>query len=130
MSSSFHGALSRLWDAEKLEARVLFATDFVLDWNAVALQTVADDHSPLVVPSPEQGGPTRTARALAMVHAAIFDAVNSIDQSYEPYLVPLRAPKGTSMGAAVAQAAHDTLAALYPHQKPDFDAALKESLDE
>jgi hypothetical protein len=130
MSSLIRGGRYRLWDFEKLEGRVLFATDFVLDWNAVALQTVADDHSPLIVPRAEQGGPTRTARALAIVHAAIFDAVNSIDQSYEPYLVSLRAPKFTSMGAAVATAAHDTLAALYPRQKADFDAALKTSLDQ
>jgi hypothetical protein len=130
MNGTLESERIRCRDVEKLEARVLFATDFVLDWNAVALQTVADDHSPLIVSSPEQRGPTRTSRALAIVHAAIFDAVNSIDPSYEPYLVPLRAPRGTSMGAAVATAAHDTLAALYPRQKADFRAALKESLAE
>jgi hypothetical protein len=113
---------------EGIEGRILLAADFVLDWNAVALQAVADDHTPAVVAHADQGGPTRTARALAIVHAAIFDAVNSIDGSYTPYLVSLHAPKKASIGAAVAQAAHDTLAALYPQQKKTFDAALKASL--
>src|SRR5687767_7678162 len=130
MNSLIQSGSYRSWDVEKLESRVLFATDFVLDWNAVALQAVANDFTPSVVARPEQGGPTGSSRALAIVHAAVFDAVNSIDRSYEPYLVPLRAPRGTSMGAAVAQAAHDTLAALYPSQKSDFKAALKESLDQ
>jgi hypothetical protein len=128
MHSPIQSGSYQSWDVETLEGRVLFATDFVLDWNAVALQTVADDHSPLIVSSPDQGGPTRTARALAIVQAAVFDVVNSIDPSYEPYLVSIRAPRGTSMGAAVAQAAHDTLAALYPRQRADFKAALRSSL--
>lgn len=113
---------------ENIEGRILLAADFVLDWNAVALQAVADDHTPSLIAHADQGGPTRTARALAVVHAAIFDAVNSIDGSYTPYLVSLHAPKSASIGAAVAQAAHDTLVALYPQQKKAFDAALKASL--
>lgn len=102
--------------------------DAVLDWNAVALAAVARDYSDPSRP-PEQGGPTRTSRALAIVHAAIYDAVNSIVPEYEPYIVYTRAPEA-SVDAAVATAAHHTLTALYPGQKAAFDAALHEYLAE
>jgi hypothetical protein len=115
---------------EGMEGRILMSADFVLDWNAVALQAVANDHTPALVAAADQGGPTRTARALAIVHGAIYDAVNSIDGSCAPYLVSLHAPKGTSMSAAIAQAAHDTLVAMYPHQRASFDAALRSSLQQ
>jgi hypothetical protein len=49
--------------------------DSILDWNAIALQAVVDDHSG-TFGAPEQAGPTRTSRALAIVHAAMFDALN------------------------------------------------------
>src|SRR5262249_59458258 len=98
-------------------------TDPVLRWNEVALEAVAQDHSGTFGP-PEQGGPTRTSRALAIVHAAIHDAVSAIDGSYEPYLAHLQAPRHASLDAAVAQAAHDTLAGLYPAQRDVFAAAL------
>jgi hypothetical protein len=103
--------------------------DPVLAWNAIALQAVADDHSGTFGPA-EQGGPTRTARALAIVHAAIFDAVNSIDRSYTPYhiLVPLRPHTDVSIAAAVAAAAQLTLVALYPAQEVVFDEALARHL--
>jgi PAP2 superfamily len=103
--------------------------DAVLHWNAVLLQACANDFDPAVVSPPDQKGPGRTARAFAIVHAAIFDAVNSIDRSYTPYLALVKASRGASIKASVAQAAHDTLVALYPHQKAVFDAALARSLD-
>jgi hypothetical protein len=103
------------------------SADAVLDWNAVALAAVAADHSGPGDAS--QGGPTRTSRALAIVHAAMFDAANCIDRSFTPYLVKRHAPKNSSIDAAVAQAAHDTLTALYPLQAATFDAALAATLD-
>ncbi|WP_437683422.1 phosphatase PAP2 family protein [Sorangium sp. So ce131] len=96
--------------------------DAVLYWNAVALDAVAEDYSDPTAP-PEQRGPTRVSRALAIVHAAIFDAVNSIVHKYEPYSVDLDAP-GASIDAAVATAAHGTLTALYPRQTDALDATL------
>jgi len=106
------------------------SADAVLDWNAVALVAEANDHTPSIVPQPDQGGPTRAARALAIVHAAIFDAVNSIDRSFTPYLVKQTFPKIASIDAAAAQAAHDTLVVLYPQQTAMFHAALRTSLAE
>jgi hypothetical protein len=113
---------------EMLERRTLFAGDPVLMWNEIAIDAGADDHTPSEVSSPDQGGPTRTARALAIVHAAIYDTVNSFDRAYEPYLVDVTAPARTSLKAAVAQAARDTLVALYPKQAGEFNAALAAAL--
>jgi hypothetical protein len=101
-------------------ASVVFATDphgrdAVLDWNAVALQAVVNDHSG-TYGAAAQGGPTRTSRALAIVHIAIFDAVNSIEPRAVPYGRAFPA-RGASVDAAAATAARDTLVALYPAQR-------------
>ncbi len=86
------------------------AEDPVLAWNEVALAAVAADHADGF----EQAGPTRTARALAIVHAAVYDAAIAVERKRRP----------VSLVAAVATAAHDTLAALYPAQSGNFGAAL------
>jgi hypothetical protein len=111
---------------ESLEDRCLPSADMVLAWDAVALNTVRHDYTMGQVM--DQGGPTMDSRALAIVHAAMYDAVDAVDGSHAPYLVHVRAGANTSMDAAVAAAAHDTLAALYPHQQPRLDARLFMSL--
>ncbi|MGH9957187.1 MAG: hypothetical protein ACREBC_08665, partial [Pyrinomonadaceae bacterium] len=93
--------------------------DAILDWNAIALQAVAEDHSG-TFGDPEQGGPTRASRALAIVHAAMYDALNSIDPQATPYFTSHPA-RGASIDAAVATAARRTLKALYPAQASVFD---------
>ncbi len=100
--------------------------DPVLRWNGIALAAVVDDHSG-TFGAAAQGGPTRTARALAIVHTAIYDAVNSIVRSRRPYqtLVPVGRHASVSIEAAVATAAAEALSALYPAQSPVFDAALE-----
>lgn len=76
----------------------------------------------------EQIGPCRTSRALAIVHVAMFDAMNAVVRQYESF-TGLRAPVGAlSLKAAISQAGHDTLAALYPSQRAIFSAALGEDL--
>ncbi len=87
------------------------ADDPVLDWNAIALAAVAADHAGTF----EQPGPTRAARALAIVHAAIYDAAVAVER---------KQPRPVSLAAAVATAGHDTLVALYPSLQGGFDAAL------
>jgi hypothetical protein len=98
----------------------------VLRWNEMGMEAAKVDHS-LNYPT-EQFGPTRTSRAMAIESIAIYDAVAAVDGTYQPYLTHVIAPPNTSMDAAVAQAGHDALAALYPHQKPMFDAALAADL--
>jgi hypothetical protein len=53
--------------------------DAILYWNEVSLEVVANDHTGTPVgttPNPDQGGPTRTARAIAIVYLAMYDAFN------------------------------------------------------
>lgn len=67
-------------------------------------------------------------RYYAMMHIAMFDAVNSIERRYNRYHVLVNAPPTASAEAAAAQAAHDVLVALIPDAQPEFDAALKKQL--
>jgi hypothetical protein len=73
-------------------------------------------------------GGTFAGRDAAIVQAAVYDAVNSIDQSYTPYLAMIPAPAGASEDAAAAQAAHDALVGLFPAQATVLDLELLASL--
>ena len=65
---------------------------------------------------------------MAIVHIAIFDAVNAIVQRYQSYTGVQIVHGPVSLDAAVAEAAHDTLVALYPSQTPTFDSELANNL--
>jgi hypothetical protein len=68
-------------------------------------------------------------RGFAMMHAAIYDAVNGIDRRYRPYAVTLSGvSRGASQTAAAAVAAHDVLVALFPALAQSLDADLVQSL--
>ncbi len=104
----------------------------VRHWNEIAIDASGLDHTP-VAPGEhrvfgEQYGPTRASRAMAIVHIAIFDAVNAIGGGYQSYTDLPPAPADTSMDAAIAQAAHDTLIALFPSQTASCDAQLAADL--
>jgi hypothetical protein len=107
----------------------------ILRWNAIALSAVALDHTP---PAPgqtrvfgEQAGPHRTSRALAIVHIAIFDTVNSATGNrYRSYTGLPAATPPIGLNVAIARAAHDTLASLYPAQRSRLGALLAEDLAE
>ena len=73
-------------------------------------------------------GPGVHIRALPMMHIAIFDAINSIEELYTPYLGQVKASHGASAEAAAAAAARDVLAALYPAQQAVFDNLLASQL--
>ena len=55
------------------------------------------------------------------MHAAIYDAVVSIDHSATPYLTNVHGPRTASLAAAADTAAHDTLVALYPSLQAPID---------
>jgi hypothetical protein len=77
------------------------------------------------------GTPTPTVfytRPYAMTGAAIFDALNSIDRVYQPYVLDAGPAPTASREAAIAQAAHDVLVALYPGSQATLDAALATTL--
>jgi hypothetical protein len=107
-------------------------SDVLHRWNQIAIDASGLDHSPVGSGAPhvfgEQLGPGRSARAMAIVHIAIFDAVNAIAGGYRSYTGITARGGAASMDAAICQAAHDTLSALFPSQKPAFDALLAEEL--
>lgn len=113
---------------ETLEDRLVLSADIVLEWNHMALDAMVNDS--YLGANAKQAGPDRSSRALAIVQGAVYDAVNSIDGSYSPYLIKVNAPKGASIDAAAAQAAHDALVALYPDFQTQLDAKLADDLAE
>lgn len=116
-------------DGETLAKRVKF-------WHNVALDTVALDHTPGAssefepgtpgAASPDQGGPTRTSRAMAMVHLAMFDAINAIEGEYVSYASSdIEVPYNASADAAVVFSAARMLRRLYPAQKERINSIFK-----
>src|SRR4051812_29327571 len=103
---------------ELLEDRSLPSANVVLEWNEVALHAVGQ----------ARVSPVLASRALAIVQAAVYDSVVAIDRSYGPYHAHVHASRGASPEAAAAQAAHDTLAALFPAQAGTFDTTLAADL--
>ena len=85
-------------------------TNMVLVWNENAISVISNPAAPPAgVPVGLGQAPPLAALHVAMVHAAIYDAVNAIDGGHEPYIGGLTALPGANMNAAVAYAAHDTL---------------------
>jgi len=119
-------------DVDAPDAPAPFATTALLRWNAISIDASGLDHTP-VAPGEnrvfgEQIGSCRAARAIAIVHIAMFEALNTITGGFRSY-VGLSPKKGSaSADAAIAQAAHDTLIALWPSQAAAFDQKLAEDL--
>src|SRR5262245_7162945 len=90
--------------------------DLVTDWNTIAISTVAGDVN------------QRQSRAMAMVHAAMFDAMNGIRAEYTSAMISVHGKGYASREAAGAQAAHDVLVALFPAQQAALDANLAATL--
>ncbi|MEY3212697.1 MAG: Chloride peroxidase, partial [Pseudomonadota bacterium] len=94
--------------------------DAILTWNDVALEVHRRDFSPDSNGEvrPQQPGPTRTSRALAIVHMAMFDAFAPVGTTrYGTYAMP---DDGMGLGgrrAATATAAALTLIALFDRQR-------------
>src|SRR5437763_16140121 len=99
---------------QRAHVRTSAATpDPVIEWNQFLrnLQATAGNQPATVHPTYE----------LAIMHAAIYDAVVSIDHSGVPYLTDVHAPRRASLEAAADAAAHDTLVRLYPALQPTID---------
>jgi PAP2 superfamily protein len=96
-------------------------TNLVVEWNKTLLVILRTPGA-----QPVNLHPTRT---YALMHAAIYDAVNAIDGGHAPYKV--EAPTAAfqaSEEAAVATAGHDVLLALYPAFQTQLDAQLQQEL--
>src|SRR5688572_6215615 len=87
--------------------------DVVSDWNEVAVARLVAARQ-----LPPDG-----ARALAMMHVAMFDAINAIQPRYTPYAFKGKAPEGASAEAAGAAAAKAVLLKIYPDQKDAIEKA-------
>src|SRR5439155_22791701 len=102
---------------EALEYRLLLSGDMVLRWNQVLWQAqwTAGIFAPV------------NSRVMAIVQTAVYEAVNPIDGTHNPYLVDIPAPRfaaaeaATAEEAATATAAHDALVGLFPAQKSVLD---------
>ena len=93
----------------------------VIQWNRTLL---------VIVRTPgAQAATIHPTRSFAMMHAAIYDAVNAIDRTHKPYFIRLSGvPRSASQDAAAAAAAHDVLVALYPNFQSTLDSQLQTSL--
>jgi PAP2 superfamily len=94
--------------------------DAVTDWNARA-EAIAVEKRMLPPPN---------ARGMAIMHIAMFEAVNAIERRYAPYRLYLTPERGASQEAAAAAAAHAVLVALHPDQEKVLDAGLETSLQQ
>src|ERR1700675_2715753 len=93
----------------------------VVQWNRTLL---------VIVRTPgAQQATVHPTRSFAIMHAAIYDAVNAIDRTHKSYLVRVSTvSRFASQDAAAASAAHEVLAALYPNFKTLLDDQLQQSL--
>lgn len=95
----------------------LARADVVSDWNAIASQTAI----------PVRPGPSAILD-LAMVHAAMHDAIQAFQGRFEPYDTPIPNASGSPVAAA-ARAAHDVLVARFPSQSATLDTLLDNYLN-
>ena len=94
------------------------AADAVTEWNE---RTIAASVQAKELPA-------AASRTVAIVHTAMFDAINSVEGRYSPYRFKVPAPSDSSPEAAGVAAAHAVLLKLFPEQKADLDAAFAASL--
>jgi hypothetical protein len=107
-------ATAGLAGALALSGSLAARADVVSDWNEKA-ETIAIEKKLLPPPNTQM---------MALLHVAMFEAVNAIDRRYASYGVKLEANKSASREIAAAAAAHKVLITLHPDQKASLDAAL------
>jgi hypothetical protein len=108
-----------------LAAPVSASADAVADWNAIAVQaTLATCPAPVCVPAiPARPGPTGVLD-IAMVQAAVYDAVQAIEKRFKPYHVEIPGASGSPV-VATAKAAHDVLVSRFPWQAAFLDMTYR-----
>ena len=99
------------------------AVNSVVEWNRTLLAIVRTPGA--------QPGTIHPTRSFAILHAAIYDAVNAIDRTHKPYLVRLtEVSRFASQDAAADAAAHAVLVALYPKSQVTLDVQLQKLLSQ
>jgi membrane-associated phospholipid phosphatase len=93
----------------------------VVQWNRNLLAIVRTPGA--------QPGTIHPTRSFAMMHAAIYDAVNAIDGTHRPYRIQISGTSpNASQEAAAAAAAHEVLTGLYPTFQATLDTEFQQSL--
>jgi PAP2 superfamily protein len=96
------------------------AVDPVIQWNRVLLGILGTPGA--------QPATVHATRSLAILHTAIYDAVDSIQHTSKPYLVSIKSPRRADPTAAAAAAGYTVLANLYPSQQETLASQLASSL--
>src|SRR5258705_2225802 len=111
-----------------LAAPASASADAVADWNAIAVQaTLTTCPAPACVPAiPARPGAT-SVLDIAMVQAAVYDAVQAIERRFKPYHLEIPAASG-SPAAATAKAVHDVLVNRFPWQVAFLDMTYHQYL--
>lgn len=93
-------------------AKTEVSADAVLDWNATMRVAMQSDGMNVV----NQANPGYATRSMAMMNGALYDVAQAFNRTHNPFLVNTTAGVGVSREAALHQAAHEVLLALYPGQ--------------
>src|SRR4029450_6767497 len=80
------------------------SADVVTDWNNAALDAIRAGNT----------NPPIASRSLVILHVSVYDAVNGIARTHEPYLVQSAVSASASRQAAASAAAHQALVNLFP----------------
>jgi hypothetical protein len=92
--------------------RAASGAELIIVWNDLALRAIRYANVP----------PPPAVRQMAIVHLAMFDALDGIDHKYKPYLVDKEAVGESSREAAVSAAAHHVLRTLFPKSADVLDS--------
>lgn len=104
-----------------LDVTETYSAGMVLKWNEAGTKAVTKTTG--IQPMPE-------SRIYAMINLAMHDALNAIVPKYDTYTSTTSSDSEASPDAAVAQAAHDVMLALFPAQQPTTDSLLANSLSD
>ncbi len=97
------------------------SVDEVIQWNKTLLTIVRTAGA--------QPATVHPTRSFAIMHAAVYDAVNAIDATHKSYLVRVEhVSPHASLEAAASAAAHETLITLYPAFQTTLDQQYDQSL--
>jgi hypothetical protein len=97
----------------------------ITDWDATGVALI-QGNAP--APPPRVGGAPGGMRIIALMHIAMFDAVNSIEARYQPFNGGPKPKVDASLDAAAASAAAMVLAKLDPESASKIRDALDKSL--
>jgi hypothetical protein len=92
--------------------------DVVLEWNRAFLKAIQRETTP----------PPLASRNLAILHVAMFDAVNSIDDRYQSFHLKVSTNTSADIRTGANAAGYAVALGLYPSQRGDFDTLYNELL--